>query len=330
MVAQVDHKYIKTRPSKIFSRLLSYLLFEGRPLTTTGRWINPLVFFHFAVEKKLPQLKKVEQPTFILGTGRSGTTILGIVLSMHKDVGFLNEPKALWHSIVPNEDIIGSYTRAPAVYRLDANDASVDVKKAAHRLFGAYKLFSFSNRVVDKYPELIFRVPFVKEIFPDAKFIFLVRNGWDTCHSIENWSSRLGKQKNGEVHDWWGVNNRKWKLLVREIVKEYDDISFLAEEMIGWKNHTDMAAVEWIVTMREGLKLVKKYPDSVIRMNYEELCLNSETNLKALTNFLNLKEDEIFLNYGINTLQPIKNKGGLELHPAILNPFQKTMKDLGY
>ncbi len=101
MPAQLDSLYIRTRPTKAVSRLISYALFEGRPLTTRGRWINPLVFALSGTLKTLPQIKKVKKPIFIIGMGRSGTTILGVVMSMHRDVGFLNEPKALWHSIYP-------------------------------------------------------------------------------------------------------------------------------------------------------------------------------------------------------------------------------------
>ncbi len=177
MIAQLDPLYIQMRPWKLWSRLVSYCLFEGRPLTTRGRWVNPLVFSLFAIEKRLPQIKRVEKPVFILGTGRSGTTILGMVLSMHREVGFLNEPKALWHAIHPGEDLIGSYALGAANYRLAADEATPKRILYAHRLFGAYLATSLARRVVDKYPELIFRVPFVKAIFPDAKFLFLVRNG---------------------------------------------------------------------------------------------------------------------------------------------------------
>ena len=222
MIAQINNEYIKARPSKLYSRLLSYALFEGRPLTTRGRWINSLIFFLFWIEKKLPLMKKVQKPTFILGTGRSGTTILGILLSMHKQVGFLNEPKALWHSVNQHEDLIGSYTMEDAHYFLNADDADDKQKKEIHKLFGAYLRTTFSQRVVDKYPELIFRVPYVKELFPDAKFLFLVRNGWDTCGSINYWSERLGKASETETHDWWGRDNRKWNLLVEQVIKKDD------------------------------------------------------------------------------------------------------------
>lgn len=120
MVAQIDRDYIRTRPTRLWARMLSYLAFEGRPLTTRGQWINPIVFAGFATARALPQLRSVKSPVFILGAGRSGTTILGILMSMHRKVGFLNEPKAMWHAATHGgEDLIGSYDRGPGCYRLN-------------------------------------------------------------------------------------------------------------------------------------------------------------------------------------------------------------------
>jgi hypothetical protein len=330
MVAQIDNHYIRTRPSRLWSRLLSYALFEGRPLTTRGRWINPLVFAHFALEKRLPQLKAVKSPIFILGTGRSGTTILGIVLSMHRDVGFLNEPKALWHALRSDEDLIGSYTREPARYRLEASDASPEAEKGARRIYGAYLRSTFTSRVVDKYPELIFRVPFVKAIFPDAKFLFLVRNGWDTCHSIDGWSERLGHNSGTETHDWWGVDKRKWNLLVEQLVPEHADLASHAEGLREWTNQTDMAAVEWIVTMREGLRIQQEYPSDILRVTYEDLCDSPRSVMDGVCNFTGLAQDETFIRYAESTLRPVKTKPPFPIAAPIEKPFLDTMRALGY
>lgn len=330
MVAQVDNTYIKIRPWKLWSRLVSYALFEGRPLTTRGRWINPLVFAHFALEKRLPAIKKVRSPTFILGTGRSGTTILGIVLSMHKQVGFLNEPKALWHSIYANEDLIGSYSRDAARYRLGAEDVTPAMRNSAYRIFGAYLAATFSNHVVDKYPELIFRVPFVKALFPDAKFLFLVRNGWDTCHSIDAWSGRLGEQINGEVHDWWGADRRKWHLLIEQVVSGHPDLAPHVAAMRDWTSQSDMAAVEWIVTMREGLELLKKYPGDVLRVDYEQLCQEPRAIMGQIGKFIGLGDDRAFFGYAESVLRPAGQKAAFALSPLIEKPFLETMAALGY
>lgn len=330
MVAQVDFKYIIKRPTKLISRLISYAFFEGRPLTTKGRWINPLVFGIFKLAKLFPALQRVSGPIFILGTGRSGTTVLGVVLSMHRDVGFLNEPKALWHAIHSGEDLIGSYSLEKAHYRLDKIEATYMRRKWIHRIFGAYLAATFSKRVVDKYPELIFRVPFVQALFPDAKFIFLIRNGWDTCRSIQLWSNRLGEQINEDVHDWWGVNRRKWYLLVEQIVPEHPDLINQQSVIRNFNNQTDMAAVEWIVSMREGLSLLKKHPKEVISIKFEELSQQPGTSLQKLCNFLQLGEDPVFMSYGEQTLHQVQDAGTFELHPSIVGPFNETMKKLGY
>lgn len=330
MVAQIDFRYIKSRPTKLVSRLVSYSLFEGRPLTTRGQWINPLLFSHFAFEKRMPQLKRVERPIFILGTGRSGTTILGIVLSMHRDVGFLNEPKAMWHAIYPDEDVIGSYSRGIARYRLDAGDASDVVKHNAHRLFGAYLATVFSKRLVDKYPELIFRVPFVREIFPDAQFIFLVRNGWDTCASIDKWSVRCGEQRNGEVHDWWGVDRRKWKLMLDELIAPDAYFDCIKEAAYNFDRHTDMAALEWVVTMREGMRRMRENREVIRMVRYEDLVESPRRSLAEISAFAGFSEDETYIRYGESTLRPSPRHSEFDMHPVLRVLFDETMQALGY
>ena len=130
MVAQIDSGYLWTRPFKAFSRLVSWSALEGRPLTARGRWINPLVLFQFALLKQLPQLKHVKAPIYILGTGRNGSTLLGKVLSLHQDVCFLNEPKALWYSILSETDVIGSYSASYGKFRLSVDDASLEVSNS--------------------------------------------------------------------------------------------------------------------------------------------------------------------------------------------------------
>jgi len=328
MVAQIDKAYVTTRPTRLWSRLLSYALFEGRPLTTRGQWINPVLFRLFALQKRLPQMRQVKAPIFILGTGRSGTTILGVVLSVHRDVGFLNEPKAIWSTLRDDEDLIGSYHRGPARYRLSAEDASPSLIKDAHRIYGAYLRLTMTRRIVDKYPELIFRVPFVRRIFPSAKFLFLSRDGWDTCASIERWSSRLGTNIGDEIHDWWGVNRRKWNLLVDQIIPEHQDLALHAEVLRALTDQRAMAATEWIVTMREGLRLVETHPDDVMHVPYGDLCSHPEQVCTRISEFADLPVDPVFLDYAKATLSPPKPIGEFLLPDELEAPFRKTCATL--
>lgn len=54
----------------------------------------------------------VSSQILFLGIGRNGTTILAVVLSIHKTIEFMNGPKALLQSIRRDEDLIESYSRA--------------------------------------------------------------------------------------------------------------------------------------------------------------------------------------------------------------------------
>lgn len=324
MVAQIDSFYFKTRPLRLWSRLISYVFFEGRPLTTRGQWINPLLFLFFALIKRLPALRHPLAPIFILGTGRSGTTILGLVLSMHRDVGFLNEPKAIWAALRNDEDLIGSYHRGSARYRLHSSDAPPGLCNVAYKIYGTYLRISMTKRIVDKYPELIFRVPYVRQIFPDAKFLFLSRNGWDTCASIDRWSKMLGQQNDGEVHDWWGADRRKWRSLVEQIVVEHDDLAPHVEALRGLEDHRAMAATEWIVTMREGMRILDEFPDEVFHVPYEELCAKPSDTCSLIAEFTGLPRDNVFLAYAQAVLSAVPAKQTFDLPDFLEDPFQHT------
>lgn len=328
MVAQLSRAYIATRPTRLWSRLVSYALFEGRPLTTRGRWINPFIFAHTKAAKALPKLRQVNAPVYILGTGRSGTTILGLVLSMHRDVGFLNEPKALWAALHDGEDLIGSYNRNAARYRLGPADASADLVTAAHKIFGAYLAASGTRKVVDKYPEMIFRVPFIKAIFPDARFLFLSRSGAATCASIDRWSDRLGTEEDGEVHDWWGADDRKWKLICAQLVPEHADLAEHQAELSSL-DHVGRAAVEWILSMREGMRLIADGETNVLHVPYEALCAEPQKWSETLQRFMRLERDEVFEQYAVRTLRDPQRTDQLELPRWLAPIFAQTERDLG-
>lgn len=331
MIAQLDKDYIKIRPHKVLNRLISYSLFEGRPLLTSGRWINPIVFSLMSMEKKLPQLKKVEKPVFILGTGRSGTTLLGVLLSMHRNVSFLNEPKAIWHSIFPHEDIIGNYTNSPAFYRLSSDMVTSEIIIHAHKIYGFYLRLLGTQRVVDKYPELIFRTSFVQTIFPDAKFILIVRNGYDTCVSIEQWSKKNGQTNSlNERDDWWGKSRRKWNLLMDQVVKADPEFEHHYEEINAIQDPRNMALVEWCLTMKEGVNLMREKIADIHLVKFESLSHSPEKTLQSILKFLDLPEDQQVIEYARKVVRPVESKDKFEIHPRLVPSFVDLMRYFNY
>lgn len=331
MIAQLNKEYIRKRPSKVISRLISYLFFEGRPLTTKGQWINPFLFFGFRMICLLPQVRKVKSPIFIVGTGRSGSTLLGMLLSMHRQVGFLNEPKALWHFAFGNEDLIGTYSNGTAHYKMSEKHFDTGGAKRINKIFGFYLDTIFSSRVVDKYPELVFRMDFIKKIFPDAKILFLVRNGFQTSASTVQWIKEKTINKSNETHDWWGRNSRKWKLLLEQVIPESGLLSGHMEEIKIITDQTERAAVEWIVTMEEGITGLKKHPSMVLPVKYEDLVQNPGLELTKIFSFCNLQPDSKCLEYAKHiTRSNLKNSIPPDLPAYLQESIRALMIQLGY
>jgi hypothetical protein len=330
MVAQVDARYRSFGMGRYARRLFSYAMFEGRPLTTRGRFFNPVVFAWLRLLAAWPGQPRVRRPIFITGLGRSGTTILGVLLSLHRDVGFLNEPKALWHLVDPRQDLNGNYAAAGGVYRLGAGDAGARAQCTAHRLFARYLTMSRSTRVLDKYPELIFRADYVLSLFPDAKLIFITRSGADAVPSVVKWSERLGVQTHAGTDDWWGRNDVKWHYLRKELIlgdPAYRAVWPLATASL---DQTNRAALEWILTMREGLAQERAHPGAVVRMAYESLLADPAAELDRLQRQCGLEPDPAVATYARERVYENPTKSRPVLLPAVEALFTSTMHELGF
>lgn len=324
MPAQLDRAYLAARPTKALERFLAAALFEGRPLTARARWLNPLVFAGLAATRSLPPLAPVRAPLYVIGTGRSGTTWLGKVLSLHREIGFLNEPKALWHAAIPDEDLLGSYTRVPARLFLDERDATPRAAQALARGYGAFLRFTRSRRVLDKYPELVFRVDCVRALFPDARFLLLVRSGADTCRSVAAWSARHATRSAGETHDWWGVERRKFRILVEQGAAREPDLAGHGAALLALTRPEDMAALEWILAMRAGFAARERHPERVLVVPYEELVARPRPTVARVLDFAVLASDERVLAYAERSAEPRARTGPLELAPLLRLPFERT------
>jgi hypothetical protein len=309
MVAQLDSTFVRIAPGRAASRLVGYSLFEGRPVTTTGRWWNPVVFGNLRLAAGRVG-EQIDRPVFIVGMGRSGTTLLGRILAAHPSVGFLNEPKAMWHVIRDDEDVIGSYA-PPHTGRLclRAEDADEEVSRRGHALFAWYLRASRSKRVVDKYPELVFRHAFVRAIFPDARFLIAVRSPWSALRSVAGWSK---SHATGDA-DWWGVRDQKWDILWTQGVLQRTINSDLVTLGLADENDNYVrAAVEWVVTMREAISLAAVDPLAQV-IRYEELVRDPRELIRKTLRFCELPASSRTEAYADTIVSAQDNNG--DRHP---------------
>ena len=141
---------------------------------------------------------------FIVGSPRSGTTILGKILDGHRDISQWYEPYFIWDKHFRNaEDDVRSI-----------RDATAAVRQQILNSFKRYQKKNGSSLIVDKSPRNSLKIPFIREIFPGAKFIHILRDGRDVTLSIhKEWLKRKGIVNDGNIDDRF--NYRKALAVIR-------------------------------------------------------------------------------------------------------------------
>ena len=122
-----------------------------------------------------------EDMCFIVGSPRSGTTVLAQLLGRHPEVAQLYEPYFLWEwHTGPGEDD-----------RRVSSQADQRVKGFLRSEFDAYRRKAGASVLVEKTPVNSFRIPFIQAVFPNARWIHLLRDGRDATVSIHReWQRR--------------------------------------------------------------------------------------------------------------------------------------------
>jgi len=118
---------------------------------------------------------------FIVGSPRSGTTIMGEILDKHPQISQWYEPYFVWDRF---------FRMAPHDER-SAEDATIRVKEQIFRDFKKYRKNKKCMVLIDKSPRNSLKIPFILKIFPNARFIHLLRDGRDVTLSInKEWHRR--------------------------------------------------------------------------------------------------------------------------------------------
>lgn len=127
-----------------------------------------------------------ERPVFILGVPRSGTSMLFQLLRASDELASLpREGHDLWRMF-----------HHPRYHGWRA-DALGTVRWGERRYVMAY-FYSFfaARRFVEKTPENTLRVPYLRDLFPDAIFVLIKRNPCDVINSLINgWRHKEGRYR---------------------------------------------------------------------------------------------------------------------------------------
>ena len=179
---------------------------------------------------KVPEID-LKEPAFIVGAPRSGTTLISVILDAHSQIAILPETHYFtkyWKSC-RNEACL----QDPASYRrfiqrlLDSRDfqdlrLSIEEHKALEQawmgldgpdhgkvfacMLNAYRIKSGKPRVGEKTPGHIAYVPYIADLFPDAKFIYMLRDPRDVFLSWTRMPGDRGNAFNFALRWRWYVH----------------------------------------------------------------------------------------------------------------------------
>jgi hypothetical protein len=119
-------------------------------------------------------------------------------------------------------------------------------------------------------------------------------------------------------------------LLVEQLVAPDPFFAASLAQIRALRRHVDMAAVEWIVTMREAARLQTEGALGLTVVRYEVLVREPRRVLSGILAFCDLAPDEVMLRYGARILAPRAAYQWPDLDSAVAPLFAETMRASGY
>lgn len=227
-------------------------------------------------------MSKLSRPVFIIGVPRSGTSLLTKMLLTHPEIGgFPQEGNQLWHprlypwrqqveaaTVPPYEISPAEFSRA-SLSRWKSLD-SVRIKAT----FGVAQYLCGTPVFVNKSAMLCFMMPHVLAIFPDAKFIHVVRDGRAAAYS------RAVKE---------GQKMEEYATIYRERGYFVSRSELLTHAAQAW---TD--SIEEIT--RQDVAYQLSATGRMVEVRYEELCAQPVATVARLAEFIGVARDRANLD----------------------------------
>jgi sulfotransferase family protein len=183
-----------------------------------------------ATKSQDPLAQLAEGPIFIGGHGRSGTTWVYDVLCAHEEVGGVFESQLFYPRVMGgvfarvewNSDFVAdrahTFGRGFGLHQMISREQLVeDIRELAGRWM-ARALQPNDRYLVEKTPAHLERMDLIAEVFPDARFVHVIRDGRDVALSMRAaasswmWSAKVG-------HPFFYRLARRWNATIEAISK---------------------------------------------------------------------------------------------------------------
>lgn len=192
-------------------------------------------------------------------------------------------------------------------------------------------------RFIEKTPRNCFRVAFMNKLFPDARFIFISRDGRSNISSlIEGWKREHGLKvynRNPEPKAKFSLSNFDYKKWVYVLPPEW--------EKLNGKTLEELCAFQWTESNRYALDALDKLaPDRTIKIKYEDLTANSAQTISKIAEFIEVPYEGRLKDFAdkppvvstplLDKPKADKWKKNEEAINRIMPVIQPVMESLGY
>ncbi len=309
------------------------LLQKIRPLARSIKYGRLLKRAREDAQTNSPE-KLTPPVAFILGCGRSGTTILGKILSSHCDVHYLREPYYIWRVITPSSDMIQFFGDA-GVNPHCVMGSEYITENEVHRFNAcmyaeSQRRESGSKRLIEKTPINAMRIPMLNALSPTSPILHLVRNGVDVVRSIERLSEsnvyQLGGS--GNWNQWWGRNHCKWEALANDSKTK----GWFEGEIDLLKSNTQRGALEWVISLKEINSNRSNLGDRLIEVRYPDLTTEPLSQLQRICEHFTIEPTPKWLEECCGELDSERKNSGdpIVLPSKLCDAFNTLQKQYGF
>ncbi len=219
-------------------------------------------------------------PFFIIGCGRSGTTLLRLMLTSHPQISIPPESRFIillstkWGHVTITKEaqvaaLISDLYQEKKFVEWGLTPVKLQERLQKHLPLGFPRFVELIHQMYwelyhpqatywgDKNPMYAFQIANLKNMFPDARFIHLIRDGRAVFNSFISANQRAGRKI--------------------------------------WPEHPARAAKEWTKHLRATMPY--RQDENYFEIHYENLIQAPEKTLRNICDFLQLVYHEAMLNY---------------------------------
>ncbi len=274
---------------------------------------------------------ELKPPIFLLGNVRSGTTMMWAYFDLHPDVKSWYEPRTVWVYADPcrKHD------------RFDADDATPRVTRYIRNRFLRYQKSHSGRRVMEKTPSNLVRIPYVQKIFPEAKYLYMVRNPlsylssseikWRKAITLKHMAERLWESPTSQL-PYYGarlfLDHFRKKVLRKKHVSVwgiryegiYNDIKTMEVEQV--------IAKQWAYASRQAAEDLKQVdPSKVLYMRYEDFVADPGQKFATICRHFDLPVNEDVLQKVNADADPNRQTKWKRLDPQLLKRCITHLRD---